>query len=64
MDKLNAHKERVLYARCLVEVNMAYELVHAVMLKLPNGDAFEQAVFYENLPGFCPHCKVVGHAEV
>ena len=20
-------------------------------------------VFYENLPRFCPHCKIVGHTE-
>ncbi|GFZ12866.1 hypothetical protein Acr_23g0012510 [Actinidia rufa] len=33
------------------------------MLKLPNGEVFEQPVFYENLPRFCPHCKVVGHTE-
>ncbi|GFZ11162.1 hypothetical protein Acr_22g0005600 [Actinidia rufa] len=63
MDKLTAQRERVTYARCLVEVNMAQDLDHAVMLKLPNGEVFEQPVFYENLPRFCPHCKVVGHTE-
>ncbi|GFY92706.1 pyruvate decarboxylase-2 [Actinidia rufa] len=47
---------------CLVEINMARDLPDSVMLKMPNGDALEQAVFYENFPRFCPHCKVIGHS--
>ncbi|GFY90954.1 hypothetical protein Acr_07g0011500 [Actinidia rufa] len=62
-DKMTANRERVSYARCLVEVNMAKELTHSVIINLPNGDAFEQVMFYENLPRFCTHCKVVGHSE-
>ncbi|GFY96156.1 hypothetical protein Acr_11g0004620 [Actinidia rufa] len=56
-------KQPTTRTRCLVEVNMAQDIDHAVMLKLPNGEVFEQPVFYENLPRFCPHCKVVGHTE-
>ncbi|PSS04083.1 protein of unknown function DUF4283 protein [Actinidia chinensis var. chinensis] len=62
-DKMTATMERVSYARCLVEVNMAKELTHSVIINLPNGDTFEQVMFYENLPRFCTHCKVVGHSE-
>ncbi|GFS29381.1 granulin repeat cysteine protease family protein [Actinidia rufa] len=53
--------ERITYARCLVEVDMAKDLVHSVSLQLPDGEDYEQNIYYENLPRFCPLCRVVGH---
>ncbi|GFY92846.1 hypothetical protein Acr_08g0012420 [Actinidia rufa] len=61
MDKLTAQRERITYARCLVEVDMAKDLVHSVSLQLPDGEDYEQNIYYENLPRFCPLCRVVGH---
>ncbi|GFS37705.1 hypothetical protein Acr_00g0053570 [Actinidia rufa] len=62
MDKLTTHKERVSYARCLVEIDMAENLPQAVMLKLTSGEIIEQPIFYENLPRFCKHCRIMGHS--
>ncbi|GFZ18561.1 topoisomerase II-associated protein PAT1 [Actinidia rufa] len=50
MDKLTTQKERVTYARCLVKVDMAKDLVHSVQLHTPEGDEHEKKIFYENLP--------------
>ncbi|GFZ16083.1 hypothetical protein Acr_25g0004920 [Actinidia rufa] len=63
MDKLTTHSERISYARCLVEIDMSKELPDFVILKMHNGVLLEQNIFYENLPRFCPLCKVVGHSE-
>ena len=53
MNMLTTRKERITYARCLVEVDMSKELVHSVMLHLPDGGEHEQMVYYENLPRYC-----------
>ena len=37
MDKLTTYKERVSFARCLVEIDMEKDLPQAVKLKLPTG---------------------------
>ncbi|GFS40281.1 hypothetical protein Acr_00g0067560 [Actinidia rufa] len=63
MDKLTTQKERVTYARCLVEIDMAKKLVHSVDLLLPEGGVHQQMIYYENLPKYCPLCKVVGHTK-
>ena len=63
MDRLTTSKERITYARCLVEVDMAKDLVYSVMLNLDDGGEYEQKVYYENLPRYCPQCKKVGHTK-
>ncbi|GFS34797.1 hypothetical protein Acr_00g0036050 [Actinidia rufa] len=63
MDKLTTQKERVTYARCLVEIDMEKKLVHSVDLLLPERGVHEQMIYYENLPKYCPLCKVVGHTK-
>ncbi|XP_057468132.1 uncharacterized protein LOC130757384 [Actinidia eriantha] len=63
MDKMTTKKERVTYARCLVEVDMAKELTHSVMLHLPEGEEHEQRIYYESLPRYCPQCNVLGHTK-
>ncbi|GFS42551.1 hypothetical protein Acr_00g0080480 [Actinidia rufa] len=61
-DKLTAHKHRISYARVLVEVDVAKPITQEIDIILPNGDSFQQGVFYENLPVFCTHCKTVSHS--
>ncbi|GFS36302.1 hypothetical protein Acr_00g0045220 [Actinidia rufa] len=63
MDKLTVQRERITYARCLVKVDMAKDLVHSMLLTLPDGEDYEQMVFYENPARFCPHCSIVGHTK-
>ena len=62
MDKLTTYKERVSFARCLVEIDMEKDLPQAVKLKLPTGEVIEQPLFYENLPRFCKHCAKMSHS--
>ncbi|GFY96472.1 hypothetical protein Acr_11g0007780 [Actinidia rufa] len=65
MDKLTTQKERITYARCLVEIDMAKEIKHSVkvILNFPGGGIYEQPIFYENLPRFCSLCKNMGHTK-
>lgn len=62
-DRLTQTKERISYARVLVEVDAAKELVRSVHLKLPNGKKREQEVLFEFEPKFCASCKVFGHTS-
>lgn len=61
-DAMIGWKERIFYARVLVEVDIAKELVKEVPIKLPNGKLREQYIIYENLPKYCFSCKVIGHS--
>jgi len=61
-DKLTATKERVSYARVLVEVDLLADLRSSINVTLPNGNPLIQRVIYETLPKFCKHCKVLGHS--
>ncbi|KAJ6323972.1 hypothetical protein OIU76_011301 [Salix suchowensis] len=61
-DKLTATKERVSYARVLVEVDLLAELRSSINVTLPNGNPLIQRVIYETLPKFGKHCKVLGHS--
>ncbi|GFS32296.1 hypothetical protein Acr_00g0021830 [Actinidia rufa] len=63
MDKLTTQKGRVTFARCLVEIDMTKELVHSIQLHTPEGIEHEQRIYYENLPRYCAHCRVVGHTK-
>ena len=63
MDKLTTQKERCTFARCLVEVDMAKELVHSVVLEVPEGGEHQQFIYYENLPRYCAQCREVGHIK-
>jgi hypothetical protein len=61
-DKLTATKERVSYARMLVEIDLLAGLRSSINVTLPNGNTLIQRVIYETLPKFCKHCKVLGHS--
>jgi len=61
-DKLTSTKERLSYARVLVEVDLLADLRSSINVILPNGNPLIQRVIYEMLPKFCKHCKVLGHS--
>lgn len=61
-DKFTATKERISYARVLVEVDLLADLRSSINVSLPNGNSLIQKVIYETLPKFCKHCKVLGHS--
>ncbi|KAK2388533.1 hypothetical protein QL285_062210 [Trifolium repens] len=48
------------YARVLVDVDLAQELVYKILVER-KGFAFFVDVKYENLPPYCDHCKIIGH---
>ncbi|KAI3463914.1 hypothetical protein Pfo_020577 [Paulownia fortunei] len=61
-DKLTHTKERLSYARVLVEVDVAKELIRSIKIKLPNGKIREQQVQFEFELKFCEKCKMLGHS--
>jgi hypothetical protein len=61
-DQLTASRGRISYARVLVEVDAAKELVKEVSFKLPDGLMFHQDIEYDFSPKFCSHCKMIGHS--
>jgi hypothetical protein len=61
-DKLTSTKERLSYARVLVEVDLLADLRSSINVVLPNGSPLVQRVIYETLPKFCKHCRVLGHS--
>jgi hypothetical protein len=48
------------YARVLVDVDLAKDLIYRVLVER-KGFAFFVDVEYENLPPFCDHCNIIGH---
>ena len=61
-DKLTSTKERLSYARVLVEVDLLADLRSSKNVVLPNESPLIQRVIYETLPKFCKHCRVLGHS--
>jgi len=62
-DKLTRTKERLSFARVMVEVDVSKELVSSVEMRLPTGVVYHQAVVFEFRPKYCKKCKVFGHME-
>ncbi|KAL2511224.1 Uncharacterized protein Adt_16824 [Abeliophyllum distichum] len=60
-DKLTVSKERLSYARVLVEVDASLPLTRRIHLNLPTGLRY-QPIFYEHEPKFCNSCKMFGHS--
>ncbi|KAL2460932.1 DUF4283 domain-containing protein [Abeliophyllum distichum] len=63
MDNLTSLRGRISYARVLVEIDAAKDLVRTVNVGLPNGDVFDQEVIYEHEPKFCSFCRMFGHSS-
>ncbi|GFS44393.1 hypothetical protein Acr_00g0090060 [Actinidia rufa] len=62
VDKFTATFERFSYARALVEIDMAKEVVEYVEVELPNGKKTLSIYLYENLPKYCTNCAIMGHS--
>ncbi|KAL2517225.1 Uncharacterized protein Adt_13472 [Abeliophyllum distichum] len=63
MDNLTSLRGRLSYARVLIEVDAAKELVRTVNIGLPNGDVYDQKVIFEHEPKFCSFCRTFGHSH-
>ncbi|KAL8129001.1 LOW QUALITY PROTEIN: hypothetical protein V2J09_018156 [Rumex salicifolius] len=61
-DMLTRTKEKLEYARVLIEIDLNVPLKSNVPLKFSNGKLRKYDVFYENLPTFCTRCKSFKHA--
>lgn len=60
-DMLTSTKERLSYARVLVEVDASKEQIKTINIKLPNGKTRNQSVVFEHKPKFCSNCMNFGH---
>jgi len=60
-DGLTASKERISFARVMVEIDPSKELKRSIEIQLPSGRIRQQKVVYENEPKFCSMCKILGH---
>ena len=60
-DKMTRTKERISFARVLVEVDVTSDLVSTVEIGLPTGVVYQQSVIPEFTPKFCVKCKSFGH---
>ena len=62
-DKLTLSKERISFARVLVEVDASKDIISEVEVRLPTGEVYHQLVIPELIPKFCKRCKSFGHVE-
>lgn len=62
-DKLTISRDRVSYARVLVEIDVTQPLKEELCIIDPNGQQFSQEVRYEYVPKFCGFCKSIGHVQ-
>jgi len=62
-DKLTLSKERISFARVLVEVDASKDIISEVEIRLPTGEVYQQSVIPELIPKFCKRCKSFGHVE-
>ena len=62
-DRLTRSKERLSYARVLVEVDASKDLVTSVEMRLPTGVIYDQPVVFEFKPKYCKKCKSFRHGD-
>ncbi|KAG6484327.1 hypothetical protein ZIOFF_061132 [Zingiber officinale] len=62
-DKLTQTRERLTYARLLVEVSVIGEKVKMVPITLPTGVQLDLEIIYESMPDFCEECRRIGHQK-
>lgn len=62
-DKLTISRDRVSYARVLVEIDVTQPLKEELCIIAPNGRQLTQEVRYEYVPKFCVFCKSIGHVQ-
>ena len=61
LDDCTMNKTRGFYARVLVDVDMANELLNQILVERP-GFAFVTDIEYEKLSSFCSVCKLIGYS--
>jgi len=62
-DNMTLTKERLSFARVLVEVDASSDIVSDVEIRLPTGIVYHQLVIAEFTPKFCKKCKIFGHLD-
>ncbi|XP_042396370.1 uncharacterized protein LOC121986466 [Zingiber officinale] len=62
-DKLTRTRERLTYARLLVEVSVHDERIREVPITLPTGAQLDLRIIYEVMPDFCDDCRRLGHCK-
>lgn len=62
-DNLTRTRERLEYARLMVEVPVIGERVQEVPITLPTGVQIDLRIVYEMLPDFCEDCRRMGHCK-
>ncbi|XP_020272596.1 uncharacterized protein LOC109847768 [Asparagus officinalis] len=62
-DKLTATRQRLSYAKVLLEIELPLKeaLPDMIVIQGPDGKNHNQKVIYEFKPRWCSLCKVVGH---
>ncbi|KAG6508184.1 hypothetical protein ZIOFF_033555 [Zingiber officinale] len=60
-DNLTRTRERLEYARLMVEIPAIGERVHEVPITLPTGVQVDLKIIYEMVPDFCQTCNKLGH---
>lgn len=62
IDKLTANRERIAYARVLVELQSGETMLDQIVLKGPDNKEFTQRIVYESRPLQCYQCLKFGHS--
>ncbi|XP_074304499.1 uncharacterized protein LOC141639227 [Silene latifolia] len=62
-DPVTTNKERLSFARVMVEVDLSGPLPDNVVINSPFTGQIIQDVEYEWLPYYCTHCKKLGHEK-
>ncbi|XP_026459854.1 uncharacterized protein LOC113360570 [Papaver somniferum] len=62
VDEVTLNYENGLYARVLVQIDLAKKIPSKIWIKTKYG-GFMQNVLLTKLPKFCPNCKIVGHTQ-
>ncbi|KAL2904843.1 hypothetical protein RDABS01_003553 [Bienertia sinuspersici] len=63
IDRLTEQKERLAYARIMVEVDIQKELPDQINFINEKGISMVQTIEYEWRPNLCPKCNKYGHRE-
>ncbi|XP_042396952.1 uncharacterized protein LOC121987120 [Zingiber officinale] len=62
-DSLTRSRERLEYARLLVEVPVIGDRIYEVPITLPTGVQLDLRIVYEMMPEYCETCKKIGHRK-
>ncbi|KAL6565247.1 hypothetical protein OROGR_002198 [Orobanche gracilis] len=60
-DGYTLQKNKVIYARILVEIDLSQPLKEVIRIKKREKVALVQQIQYESVPAFCQQCPTIGH---